>query len=71
MIEIHGLDGAGELLLADFPDPVGAVAHNHLDQAPVPAALMRFGVDPAREPFSASSFGFLGYIGRPVPSICT
>lgn len=30
VIEIHDLDGAGELLFADIPDPVGAVAHDHL-----------------------------------------
>src|SRR5204863_3372136 len=47
VIEIHNLDGAEELLLADVPDPVGAVAHNHFDVRPTPAALMRFGVDAA------------------------
>jgi hypothetical protein len=49
VIEIYNLDGAGELLLADVPDPIGTVAHDHLDLRPIPAALMRFGVDPAGE----------------------
>ena len=49
VIEIYDLNGAGELFLADVPDPVGAVAHDHLDLRPPPAALMGFGVDPAGE----------------------
>ena len=30
VIEIHDLGGAGKLLCADIPDPVGAIAHDHL-----------------------------------------
>jgi hypothetical protein len=49
MIEIYNLDGARKLLFADIPNPVGAVAHDDPDVRPTPAALVRFGVDPAGE----------------------
>jgi hypothetical protein len=56
VIEVNNLGGAGELLCADIPDPIGAVAHDHLDLRPAPATLVRFGVDPAGE-FSSDVTG--------------
>jgi hypothetical protein len=49
VIEIFDLGGAGELLLTDVPDPVGAVAHDDFDLCAAPATLMGFGVDAAGE----------------------
>ncbi len=43
VVKIDDLDGAGELFLADVPDPVGPVSHDDLDPRPIPAALMGFG----------------------------
>src|SRR5450432_899328 len=40
VIEIYNLDGTRELLFADVPDPVGTIAHDHLDLRPTPAWLV-------------------------------
>ena len=67
VIEIHNLDGAGELFFTDVPDPVGTVAHHHLDERPTPAALMCFGVNPAGEfggRFDGAHVGRGGFIAH-------
>src|SRR6266853_1486075 len=47
MIEIHDLDGPGEVLLCDVPNPVGPVAENDLGLRPAPATLPGLYIDAA------------------------
>jgi hypothetical protein len=45
----RSLAGAGELFLADVPDPLRAVPHDHLLLGAGPTPPIGLGVDPARE----------------------
>jgi hypothetical protein len=39
------LDGAGEVLVTDVPDPNCTVSHEDLEDGAIPAAIPGFGVD--------------------------
>ena len=45
MPDIDDMKGAGKVSLGDIPDPIGAIAKNHLFVRSAPAALPGFGVE--------------------------
>src|ERR1019366_8857670 len=45
VVEVHDLDGDGEVLLTDVPDPNRTISHEDFEDGAIPAAMPGFGVE--------------------------
>src|SRR5450759_3632657 len=51
MIQIHDLNGAGEVLVGQIPDPDGPISQDHFDRGPLPASAPSLRIDAEAELF--------------------
>src|ERR1700690_4415187 len=49
VIDVHDLDGTGEVPLTDVPDPNRTISHEYFEVGPIPTAMPGFGVDAQAE----------------------
>src|SRR5450756_3175193 len=62
-IQIHDLNGAGEVLVGQIPDPGGPISKDHSDRGPLPASAPSLRIDAEAKLFG----GFDGcYVGSGV-----
>src|ERR1022692_3631232 len=60
MVQIHDLNGAGEVLVSQIPDPDGPISQDHFGRGPLPASAPSLRIDAEAELFG----GFDGcYVG--------
>src|SRR5580692_4815217 len=60
MIQIHDLNGAGEVLVGQIPDPHGAISHDHLESGPLPTSAPSLRIEAEGELFGGFDGSHIG-----------
>src|SRR5450756_1251446 len=60
MIQIHDLNGAGEVLVGQIPDPDGPISQDHSDRGPLPASAPSLRIDADAELFGDFDGSYVG-----------
>src|ERR1039457_4190156 len=60
MVQIHDLNGAGEVLVGQIPDPDGAISQDHFERGPLPASASSLRIDAEAELFGGFDGGYVG-----------
>src|SRR5258708_11304757 len=60
MIEIDDLNGAGEVLVGQIPDPNGPICNDDLDSGPLPTSAPGLGIDAEAELFGGFDGSYVG-----------
>src|ERR1039457_1278787 len=60
MVQIHDLNGAGEVLVSQIPDPDGPISQDHFERGPLPASAPSLRIDAEAELFGGFDGGYVG-----------
>src|SRR6266852_8338498 len=60
MIEIDDLNGAGEVLVGQIPDPNGPICNYDFDSGPLPSSAPGLGIDAEAELFGGFDGSYVG-----------
>src|SRR5690242_15435194 len=60
MIQIHDLNGAGEVLVGQIPDPDGPVSNDHFDRGPLPTSAPSLRIEAEAELFGGFDGSYIG-----------
>src|SRR5450756_2260316 len=60
MIQIHDLNGAGEVLVGQIPDPGGPISKDHFGRGPLPASAPSLRIDAEAKLFGSFDGCYVG-----------
>src|ERR1041384_8281280 len=60
MVQIHNLNGTGEVLVGQIPDPHGPISNDHFDGGPLPASAPSLRIDAEAELFGGFDGAYVG-----------
>src|ERR1700730_748929 len=60
MIQIHDLNGAGEVLVGQIPDPDRPISKDHFDRGPLPTSAPSLRIDAEAELFGGFDSSYVG-----------